>query len=86
MWFSFQLVPYLMYSILCTHYCELLIKLMCAHCEQKVHKVITILTSPGVVVLVCRRIVFKGTVQRKLTWVKSGINQQLMRCRLVFFL
>jgi hypothetical protein len=25
-------------------------------------------------------IVFKGTVQQKLTWVKSGINQQLMIC------
>jgi hypothetical protein len=22
----------------------------------------------------------KGTVQRKLTWVKSGINRQLMTC------
>jgi hypothetical protein len=23
---------------------------------------------------------FKGTVQQKLTWVKSGINRQLMTC------
>jgi hypothetical protein len=26
---------------------------------------------------------FKGTVQRELTWVKSGINRQLMVCQSV---
>jgi hypothetical protein len=26
---------------------------------------------------------FKGTVQQKLTWVKSGINQQLIICQSV---